>query len=393
MSINFACQTCKRSYVVNDSLAGRRVKCKGCGVSIQIPNPKLAPAHDGLDVFGLDDGPADEPVAPAPPPISGRSRPKPKAVGPASPERKELRTTGISILAFGLIAIILPRFGLVLTLRRVALDPQLQTRLGLVSVPIGAVILALSFVIAESSVRIVKRISVGVCIVAVAAVFVGEFVSPTKMDPRLAARFGPPVDAPPNGPGLPHMPEAPPGLGRHLDPNVPGAEPLKITLSNGKAMRPSGPFGSPAPGVVFSVDYTVEGGQRAVGERVAWVIRSNKGGAKNPMLLRLDASGTLEGEVITMTSADGPFETYLEAESLGPGGPSSRRLSNSVPMVWVENPAPSPAAAPPGGPGNLSAPGVMAPPGIPMPGPPGMPPGRRPMGPPGGFGPRGPGSF
>ena len=37
MSISFACDQCRKRYDVDDSLAGKRVKCKGCGAPLTIP--------------------------------------------------------------------------------------------------------------------------------------------------------------------------------------------------------------------------------------------------------------------------------------------------------------------------------------------------------------------
>ena len=38
MSIAFSCPDCGKSFKVADDLAGRKVKCGGCGVTIQIAN-------------------------------------------------------------------------------------------------------------------------------------------------------------------------------------------------------------------------------------------------------------------------------------------------------------------------------------------------------------------
>ena len=62
MSISFACEHCGRPYHVDESLAGKRVKCKGCDEAITIPKPV---ANDVDDTFGFDDAGDDgEAVAP-----------------------------------------------------------------------------------------------------------------------------------------------------------------------------------------------------------------------------------------------------------------------------------------------------------------------------------------
>ncbi|HEU5115052.1 MAG TPA: hypothetical protein VFT74_00095, partial [Isosphaeraceae bacterium] len=63
MSISFECDHCGRPYKVDESLAGKRVKCKGCETPITIPRPASSLPED---TFGFDDaddeGDAVEPV-------------------------------------------------------------------------------------------------------------------------------------------------------------------------------------------------------------------------------------------------------------------------------------------------------------------------------------------
>jgi MoxR-like ATPase len=40
MSISFSCQKCGKQYEVDDALAGKHAKCKGCGVFLQVPVPE-----------------------------------------------------------------------------------------------------------------------------------------------------------------------------------------------------------------------------------------------------------------------------------------------------------------------------------------------------------------
>src|ERR1700744_320422 len=84
MSISFSCDSCGKSFTVDDKFAGKKGKCKQCGATMQIPNgatpqpaPSSAPASRGVDreispsrrtpgpppapkadLFGFDDEPA-----------------------------------------------------------------------------------------------------------------------------------------------------------------------------------------------------------------------------------------------------------------------------------------------------------------------------------------------
>jgi predicted Zn finger-like uncharacterized protein len=62
MSVAFTCPFCSRKYRVDDSLGGRKVKCKECGTDLTVPS--AAAASSPRDLYGMDD--QDE--APPPPP-------------------------------------------------------------------------------------------------------------------------------------------------------------------------------------------------------------------------------------------------------------------------------------------------------------------------------------
>ena len=53
MPISFACDQCRKHYTVDESLSGKRVKCKGCGASLAIPaavaKRPAAPAPQAID--------------------------------------------------------------------------------------------------------------------------------------------------------------------------------------------------------------------------------------------------------------------------------------------------------------------------------------------------------
>ncbi|MGC1274647.1 MAG: prolyl oligopeptidase family serine peptidase [Planctomycetaceae bacterium] len=72
MPISVTCDECFRDYSVPERFAGRKVKCKGCGATMTVP--------DGVEVAEDDNEFADVPMtAPAAPLPAGRSRSKPAA--------------------------------------------------------------------------------------------------------------------------------------------------------------------------------------------------------------------------------------------------------------------------------------------------------------------------
>jgi predicted Zn finger-like uncharacterized protein len=58
MDIAFSCETCGHQFQVDESLAGRKVKCKRCGHVFIIPGPGQSPAGSSrpMKAFGADDG-------------------------------------------------------------------------------------------------------------------------------------------------------------------------------------------------------------------------------------------------------------------------------------------------------------------------------------------------
>src|SRR5438128_7607228 len=55
--IEFSCSSCGRAFAVPDHFAGRRARCKSCGVELTVPHPKPAARA----------GAPGAPAAPAPP--------------------------------------------------------------------------------------------------------------------------------------------------------------------------------------------------------------------------------------------------------------------------------------------------------------------------------------
>ena len=58
MSISFACDQCRKRYTVDESLAGKRVKCKGCGASLTIPAAARPVVEDEVDPYDFGEATA-----------------------------------------------------------------------------------------------------------------------------------------------------------------------------------------------------------------------------------------------------------------------------------------------------------------------------------------------
>lgn len=78
MSIEFACPTCKKKYVVKDDAAGKQAKCGKCGSTIRVPEP--APEPDIEDDFNLAPLPGEDFGTDLPAPAS----PEEPALAPAA---------------------------------------------------------------------------------------------------------------------------------------------------------------------------------------------------------------------------------------------------------------------------------------------------------------------
>lgn len=61
--ITFQCPQCAKSYTVGDKLAGRKAKCKACGASVVVPQPKTQDTLEG-DVASWLGGDEADPLAP-----------------------------------------------------------------------------------------------------------------------------------------------------------------------------------------------------------------------------------------------------------------------------------------------------------------------------------------
>ena len=129
MPVPVVCPSCNKRFVVRPELAGRRVKCTGCGSAFEVPRPKDAPPP--LDDLEVVEPSYDVAVAPAPAPRRGGAaappspppsapmpayaapRPTPRAA-PAewTPWQRLIFRTGWQVMLFGAVSLVLPLFGL-----------------------------------------------------------------------------------------------------------------------------------------------------------------------------------------------------------------------------------------------------------------------------------------
>jgi len=245
MNLSFACPNCAKRYDVKQDLAGKRVKCSGCGHVFRAPSAGTqstgraapAPSHSTVsslrDVVPLTDELDKVSAAPTPFPPKRPSRPKRARAARASRqargrsigdrgERSEawLRVAG-SIILFGLISLILPFFGL--QFRKVARlgDDAWKGGVGLVILGV----LMMGIVVFRREVGLVLKFAVRAALVSL-GLFVGLLVLGL-----ILIRAGL-IDTRLHVPGrLPHA--GPPKLGVHAvaggppphDPRGPGAAP------------------------------------------------------------------------------------------------------------------------------------------------------------------------
>src|SRR5262245_22174512 len=55
MPISFSCEFCRKGYSVDDSLVGRKVRCKDCGCVFRVPPPTHPTAGAVEDPYGLNE--------------------------------------------------------------------------------------------------------------------------------------------------------------------------------------------------------------------------------------------------------------------------------------------------------------------------------------------------
>lgn len=344
MSISFSCDFCSRKYRVDESLSGRKVKCKECGTDLTIPGggavvlseddyaPKAQSPH--RDLYGLDD--EDSPVA-APIPRRPGSVRSSGGRGGSSGGSSSTQVMW-SVIGGGVFLLI------VLTVAMVTWGGGQK--------PVG-----------------VKPIAA-----APAPDRIGNAPAPsTEADPG-STIFAADSD-----------PEAPAAA------SIPGAQApnIFISLSNGRSFTATTPIGTPTRGVEFRVDYQVTG-ERPIGMNQYYaVVKSRNSRATARLNNLMMASGTIGGPISTMSQGDGPFELYFEGELPGAGGNRRYKISDTINMVWGEPPARQNLVRNgmpgnmPGMPGNMPGQPGYRPPGMPTIGQPGNMPGQPGYRPPG----------
>jgi hypothetical protein len=364
MSLSFSCPNCDRKYTVGETLAGKRVKCKGCGADLRIPAaPPRGPESD--DIYGLYDEGApgrgespgvdhEEPVAAFPRgsgPGPSRAKPKSAARGDGQPWGLELRKGVIFFIFAGLLGIVLLQFGFVIKPRGgKPMDPAAQRMLGGVFLAIGSILAVISYAGAgisylrgnrrafegESTLGQVAWIGSGV--VALLMVFVLAFgFAHRDARPPWVAR-GPAAGLPGGrtgaGPAEPSPGPPPSPFDREPTSDV------RVALSNGKLMRQTSPIGTAMPGVEIRVDYRVEGGSLAPGERFILVIQSPKGRGELDHLPEMSTAkeGTIGASSFTASSQEGPYEAWVEVTTgFGPLG-RRKTVSETLALQWTDVP-------------------------------------------------------
>lgn len=404
MSQRVVCTGCGRVYDLDDSLRGKKVRCKDCGTVARVPgaapaSSSSAPALSSDDLYGLNEGPAVAPASfkrnvatqvdddLAPLPRVARKPSKKKRSGSSFRFNDlfadSLFKRGGQSFVFGVVAFILPFFGLVFAPRfgGRGLPPDVQQILGL-----GAMLIGLGMILA-GTIRALPGATAKLLVGSVVgALLVGAILAAVNMDHSKLHDVNGLVDP---GAGEPAGAPAPvfSGLGA-----PPAAEPqfhtpadsVHITLSEGKYRRHTSGFGTPLPGVEVEVRYHVDQGM-AVGSRFNLVIDSSSTSGKLTTF-SLRPQGTISAQNPMVSAEDGPFQAHVEAESFD--GRTSKTVSNIISLQRDESanagnapipgsmphPGPMPQAGPlPGGP----LPGMAGPPGIPSnPGFPGLQPGR-----------------
>jgi hypothetical protein len=391
MSQKLVCTGCDRVYELDDSLRGKKVRCKTCGTVSRVPDASppsrsSAPALTPEDLYGLDEGPAAAPTSfkrGVAAPVDEDLPRLPRAV--KRPSRKKrpsssfrlndlfsdsLFKRGAQAFLFGLVAFILPFFGLVFAPRfsRQGLPPAVQQILGL-----GAMLIGLGMILA-GTIRALPgataRLLVGsiVGVVLVGAILAAVNMDRAKLpDANTLADSGSerPAGAPEpvlSGLGAPtraaqsqfHSP----------------ADSVHVTLSSGKYRRHTSPLGTPLPGVEVEVHYHVDQGM-AIGSKFNLVIDSKSTSGKLTTF-SLRPEGSIRAGNPTVSVDDGPFQAHVEAESFD--GRISKGVSNTIPLQrddsapTVSNPMPGPMPGQIPRPGSFPGgmqPGMGGPPGLP----------------------------
>ncbi len=370
MSISFSCPSCGRQYNVNESLAGRSVRCKSCGNPVKVPTAGPIP-DDADDPYGL----AEEPAASSPEPEEESEAALPRKTGrQPSRARKSSARAGDSgsgsgfrkalffVIGFGVVAYVLPMFGLVLKPRgaRQGLDPDAQQQIGLAFAIIGSVLLGLTFLgqgvrsglrsslgeeraasIAFWTKRLLWAVPLGfVGLIVVMSILRAIFVRhnpPPPAFPQQAHQARAAAAVPNAAPPHPADP-IPPGPQPTASPSPAGA-PARVELSNGTVSPGQTPAGSPRPGLLVTFHFQVTEGRLEPGpSRFFWVVTSPDG-RDHRLMVPLGfrrASGDFRANISNLSRDDGPFQVHMEVRSFGPPNAPGQPISNTLNLDWSD---------------------------------------------------------
>lgn len=401
MAISFGCERCGKAYKLDDSLAGKKAKCKQCGLEFRIPEPAMARSAEATianDLYGLD----EVEKAPLPPRYDDEfTGPKPKRVGyqPSSSRSKsakqpfvaheQLRSMGFGMLGFGVLVIVLPFIGL--QHRALAQLPAgTQMIVGLLIASVGGVCLLMSHF------GVLKSIAFGVVgffglVGLIVTASVGLPAANSARNAIVTAQATPAANPVPqpnptnHAEAQPNPSPSPQPVGFQTpspSPSEPQQQPgrpnqpqIKVKLSNARIWKEQNLRFPSKP--IFSVDYKVEEGTGRGGLKYVWVIQTAGTRAKMD-IFRIETQGRLEGSMFGPTAPAGPYECYLAIETFGIRGRDSIKVSDTVTFQEVGGPPND--AAPRGQPllggvppanlaanGNSNNPGVGVAPAAPTP--------------------------
>jgi hypothetical protein len=152
MSITFTCPKCGHSYTVESAMAGRLGRCKVCRTVMQLPTAEKPGAAPPEFDRRAPAEPAPRPIAPdrsteaVAPERAGAPPRRTSGTGAGHSGRNKLFDTALGFLFFGIVAFVLPQFGIVLAKRGTAMDPGAQTACGACTVVIGTLMLGVWFI-------------------------------------------------------------------------------------------------------------------------------------------------------------------------------------------------------------------------------------------------------
>lgn len=357
MSLSFPCTSCGRTYTVNDSLAGKKAKCKACGAEMRIPTPAApTPAPPAADLYGLDEEPAtaarrvevdaEEPMPVAPRRVKASKSKQAKKSGHgwhSEENRNQFRGVGTWLIVGGAASFVLPFLGLQLRVLN-NMPPEAQVGAGVLMIVVGGFCLLYgatgSFLktIGVSAVGLFALVGLATVLLSIAGPRGGGAGAAPALPPGLAGM--PPAgfpNAPPGGfpPGVPSDLALPPWE------REPQSD-VRVALSNGRYMRNTSMIGTEVPGVAMSVDYAIESGRVQGGERLILVISSGgtRGELDNLFELNHQRSGTISAESFQGSTGEGPFEAWMEVGSIGgpPGAGKRKKVSETIALNFTNVP-------------------------------------------------------